>query len=325
MKRAFTLIELLVVIAIIAILAAILFPVFAQAKVAAKKASYTSNMKQTGLGAQIYLADYDDNWPLAMGTRPAANSYSWGVGVAHPVPSNILDPASVNGSAWVSPERQTMANTMWANSCQPYMKNYGMLENPVATNSQFMPTTAEVFVAGKVPPLPGIQMNGYLHGYSGSAIDNISTVPGFWHVQKVQYKGRSFSTPALNCGGATAAPVDCRFNPAGLPDPGSGAGYVPGPGGAGVATVFYVYDFSTTGWQFDKRMVVTRADTSTKVLPVGIVITPNVAGRPGGLVDPWAQVSTIGVPVSFWAGDADCNVPTNAGNYACYFRPDRSR
>jgi prepilin-type N-terminal cleavage/methylation domain-containing protein len=63
-KRAFTLIELLVVIAIIAILAAILFPVFAQAKVAAKKAACISNMKQWGLANQMYWADYDDQIAL---------------------------------------------------------------------------------------------------------------------------------------------------------------------------------------------------------------------------------------------------------------------
>jgi prepilin-type N-terminal cleavage/methylation domain-containing protein len=57
---AFTLIELLVVIAIIAILAAILFPVFAQAKVAAKKAGCISNMKQWGLANQMYWGDFDD-------------------------------------------------------------------------------------------------------------------------------------------------------------------------------------------------------------------------------------------------------------------------
>lgn len=57
---AFTLIELLVVIAIIAILAAILFPVFAQAKLAAKKTTALSNAKQIGTAMQIYMGDYDD-------------------------------------------------------------------------------------------------------------------------------------------------------------------------------------------------------------------------------------------------------------------------
>lgn len=60
MKKAFTLIELLVVIAIIAILAAILFPVFAQAKLAAKKASSLSEVKQIGTSYAIYETDVDD-------------------------------------------------------------------------------------------------------------------------------------------------------------------------------------------------------------------------------------------------------------------------
>src|SRR4051812_3264297 len=59
--NAFTLIELLVVIAIIAILAAILFPVFAQAKNAAKKATCISNLKQLSLAVLMYANDYDDN------------------------------------------------------------------------------------------------------------------------------------------------------------------------------------------------------------------------------------------------------------------------
>jgi len=61
--KAFTLIELLVVIAIIAILAAILFPVFAQAKLQAKKTADLSNTKQIGLGALMYSTDSDDYFP----------------------------------------------------------------------------------------------------------------------------------------------------------------------------------------------------------------------------------------------------------------------
>lgn len=69
LNRAFTLIELLVVIAIIAILAAILFPVFAQAKSAAKKATCLSNVKQIGTASMIYTADYDDMAPLILMTN----------------------------------------------------------------------------------------------------------------------------------------------------------------------------------------------------------------------------------------------------------------
>ena len=79
MRRAFTLIELLVVIAIIAILAAILFPVFAQAKAAAKKTSALSNVKQISTANILYMNDADDNinrkyWDVHMDLLPYVKS-----------------------------------------------------------------------------------------------------------------------------------------------------------------------------------------------------------------------------------------------------------
>jgi prepilin-type N-terminal cleavage/methylation domain-containing protein len=100
MKKAFTLIELLVVIAIIAILAAILFPVFAQAKMAAKKSADLSNTKQLGIGLQIYLNDFEDVFPPSnhrIGTENQEMHWSW---MALPYVKNeqiFASPADKNG------------------------------------------------------------------------------------------------------------------------------------------------------------------------------------------------------------------------------------
>ncbi|BCM88605.1 hypothetical protein IAD21_00439 [Abditibacteriota bacterium] len=76
-QKAFTLIELLVVIAIIAILAAILFPVFARARENARKASCQSNLKQIGLGWLQYAQDYDEKMlPIRTGGNPSPH-FAW--------------------------------------------------------------------------------------------------------------------------------------------------------------------------------------------------------------------------------------------------------
>lgn len=99
-RKAFTLIELLVVIAIIAILAAILFPVFAKAKEAAKRTQMLSNMKQTVLASQLYLGDNDDVYHrirnfYGTGNYPPPN---WAHGAHH-----SLDPYMKNKELYKSP------------------------------------------------------------------------------------------------------------------------------------------------------------------------------------------------------------------------------
>ena len=86
-KPGFTLIELLVVIAIIALLAAILFPAFARARENARRASCQSNLKQLGIGFQMYIQDYDEHYPVGItqddepGSDPSGNLHfgtAWG-------------------------------------------------------------------------------------------------------------------------------------------------------------------------------------------------------------------------------------------------------
>ncbi|RYG69050.1 DUF1559 domain-containing protein [bacterium] len=79
-KSAFTLIELLVVIAIIAILAAILFPVFGRARENARRSSCQSNLKQIGLGIMQYTQDYDESYPSTdMGSGAGTGRVTWDI------------------------------------------------------------------------------------------------------------------------------------------------------------------------------------------------------------------------------------------------------
>jgi prepilin-type N-terminal cleavage/methylation domain-containing protein/prepilin-type processing-associated H-X9-DG protein len=104
-KRGFTLIELLVVIAIIAILAAILFPVFAQAREKARATSCLSNTKQMGLGLMMYVQDYDETYPY----------WSWWYSSdAGGCGARDSSPLNAGCNHWES---------MWFNAIYPYVKN----------------------------------------------------------------------------------------------------------------------------------------------------------------------------------------------------------
>jgi prepilin-type N-terminal cleavage/methylation domain-containing protein/prepilin-type processing-associated H-X9-DG protein len=127
-RKGFTLIELLVVIAIIAILAAILFPVFAKAREKAKQASCLSNIKQVALAAQMYAQDYDDM---------LCNHYS-----GYLVGGDYL---------------------IWPQLLQPYIKNHGIMDCP-SVGARWAMNPCGYYAGGWA--LPSIGINYTLTGYA---------------------------------------------------------------------------------------------------------------------------------------------------------------
>src|ERR1041385_8631360 len=99
-QRAFTLIELLVVIAIIAILAAVLFPVFAQAKAAAKQSTCLSNERQIGMATMMYATDSDDRYMAWAALNAPVN----GGNTFYMPPEMQTRPYTKNDNIWTCPE-----------------------------------------------------------------------------------------------------------------------------------------------------------------------------------------------------------------------------
>jgi prepilin-type N-terminal cleavage/methylation domain-containing protein/prepilin-type processing-associated H-X9-DG protein len=123
MRKGFTLIELLVVIAIIAILAAILFPVFAKAREKARQASCLSNMKQLSLGMLQYVQDYDERFMIY-----ASGYVSTTYGVNPPVPGE-LDFKWIPGYGYYS---------SWSDKIYPYVKNVQVYRCPSTSTAVSM-------------------------------------------------------------------------------------------------------------------------------------------------------------------------------------------
>jgi prepilin-type N-terminal cleavage/methylation domain-containing protein len=233
LKRAFTLIELLVVIAIIAILAAILFPVFAKAKEAAKKTAAISNQKQISLGMLMYLADYDDVYPRRRGCElntslnPALNDgtlrCSSGTGFAHSMTwqtwQKYVRPYIKNVDIFVHPLR-TKDSTEWNTNGQllnAFVVNLALLG--ASSNSfESMPWTGGTQTS--IPDVASTMLfmempNTYAVPFvvrSGSAVGGVETVyplaiKEYW--QRILFK----VTGSNNCG--TTNEVDPIGSPAG--------------------------------------------------------------------------------------------------------------
>lgn len=115
-RRGFTLIELLVVIAIIAILAAILFPVFAKAREAARKTSCLSNLNQIGKAIAQYTQDYDETYPGVRGgmIQPTNNCGTWRQTIQPYIKNTQVYRCPSNGINQLSGEDQLYWHYAWA-------------------------------------------------------------------------------------------------------------------------------------------------------------------------------------------------------------------
>ena len=164
-RKGFTLIELLVVIAIIAILAAILFPVFARAREKARQTSCLSNMKQLGLSGMMYAQDYDEKW------MKFCLDGGWGTLRGCFASGNFLSPYTKNHQIWQCPsDSLTCAPTCFA---MPY-PDYGY-HCPTMDATSMASITAPAGVAmfietwEKAPGTPNNSCN-----FTGIRVDHIA-------------------------------------------------------------------------------------------------------------------------------------------------------
>lgn len=282
-RRAFTLIELLVVIAIIAILAAILFPVFAQAREKARQVSCLSNDKQMGTAFMMYIQDYDELYPLAFGY----STIGWRWNLNHAVPANWRpDITAADGTRWPA------YPVHWANSTQPYIKNYQMLACPSGVESRL---GVNYTAPNAEPAKVAYTFNGLLMQYPQAGINQVAQLPLLWEGRgKANVVGFGLSNPALICGTG----LDCRYQPAASGCTASTTG--------GTSAMFTL---SGTMWVHSGGANFVLADGHSKWRRVGATLSPN---NTDANVDPYTGYDANGFPGFYWWD----------GCHAWLFRPD---
>ena len=302
MKRAFTLVELLTVIAIVTILSALLFPVFAQAKVSAQKSSTISNARQSAVSILLYAGDNDDHFPIGQPVSVSTGATLWNYFPAVP--------ANWDNGREIFDEDDTIT---WQNSTQPYRRSYKVLE--AAGLPRYRPDSIES-ITNYDKPIGGyvgatnFTMNGLLATYPVGAVSMPSRLTLLWQGEgKVNLWGYGDVKPALRCNAMTSAP--CRFNPNGPPQ--EGAMMYSTPRGDAVFPAHY--QPADTAWVHGRGMVFVSVDTSARFVPQnpsGTEVPINSYREPTRLYD------NRGAMIGFHR----CRSTTDAPYYVSFFRPD---
>jgi prepilin-type N-terminal cleavage/methylation domain-containing protein len=309
-NRAFTLIELLVVIAIIAILAAILFPVFAQAKTAAKKTQVLSNTKQAATSLIIYTTDADDNFPSAY-----AIDQNTGTMIMGPAGGYALAVIPAGRPPFQATEQTDGVH--WLNSTAPYTKNFDLNSSPFVNTYSDSSFPA---IAGL--PATSASMNGLLSLYSATAVSQSSRTPLIsWGNGIEGYKGWAYTNPLLRCNvvGTAAAPAPvCRFNPGGPPQAGSA-------NGATARQDTYEFTFNAandTTWTSGDGMMISRVDTSAKFYQQPRVGTNTGNYNQIGYIYTLGRSGTNATGGGYLDTPLRCRAGAGGFFYQSFFRPD---
>lgn len=272
-RHAFTLIELLVVIAIIAILAAILFPVFAQARAKARQASCLSNQKQLSTGIMMYIQDYDETFPMIYGTTDAG---VWRVGQFSAFPPN-----------WRPGSSQSYINhgaVNWANAIFPYVKNYGVYRCPEGQVSQ---------LAGVDYSAPVVQPQALSYEYNGLMMNSSQAAMAFPADVLMLWESPAKNAPLgligptfqLNCNITANAP--CVYVPR-----------TPSACDAGNGGRSLWYTPTPSQWLHAGGQNFAYADGHVKFVKFNN--TPSTTGNTNYKVEVWAAYNPNGTPLGQW-------------------------
>ncbi|NUL82801.1 MAG: prepilin-type N-terminal cleavage/methylation domain-containing protein [Armatimonadetes bacterium] len=294
MKRikAFTLIELLVVIAIIAILAAILFPVFAQARDKARQTACLSNSKQMGISTMMYLQDWDELFPNAMGLHvPGAPANPWQFAMLIP-----HDWSNTEGSH-TGAFRGLASQVTWMNTLQPYVKNWGVMDCPSSPHRQRAGWPLSDYTSPRRPPgATNMTYNGILHDFPQARVARPANLPLFFEGRgKAQEIGFIISNPTIRCDPSDARPCryfSCTYGASGTPYPTSA-----------------MFLKLASAWIHAGGMIFVHADGHAAWRRLGATLAPNPTDH---RVDPSTNYDFTGNSTHYWWDG--CN--------AWLFRPD---